>query len=164
MIFVIVVVLHDGLVHKGVLVTISTSEPIINGRNDDSDVVRFHKELGIVGGITTLIKVRVVNKVPAILPAVTFTLYLVGEGGAFNEGVFTFEGGNGRVLFFQDLKSLFSTLKCIWTVLRESFISNSCDYRGVLMIKSLSYLACGSCPRRLRSFRTKSEEQRMISF
>ena len=106
---VILVILHDRLVDKGVLISRLVHEPVDDTWDDNGDVLHVLLEIWIILIISTLVKVRNVNKVPVRLPASTTVLYNVSKSSAFHKSMIAFS--LSQILVGHNCENILSSLK-----------------------------------------------------
>lgn len=77
----------------------------VGGKVSDSinDFVFFNDETEVTEG-ATLVEVWLIDEVPSALPRVALTLDVVGKGGAFDERIIAFIGGEAGVVLLKRLK------------------------------------------------------------
>jgi len=85
----VVAVLHDLLVGVLVLVIGGLSEPFGDSTDRLRNVVRIKREI-VIGDFSSLVEVRNVDKVPALLVFASFVFDIIGKSGAFDHWVVPF--------------------------------------------------------------------------
>lgn len=134
---VILVCLHDSLVHIRILIARLVQEPVNNTWNGNCDVLHVLLEFGIVFIVSTLVKVRNINEVPVRLPASTTELNDVSESSAFHKSMIAFIVGQRLVRHY--FEHFLSSLQSRWILLLEDIISHAGHYTAQDMRYQKSY-------------------------
>ena len=117
--------LHDLLVLIGILVAISSLEPVSQRVDDLSDVVVIESEVEVLD-ITSLVEEWLINEMPSFLVySIRLTLDKVSIGGALGEWMFLLILSIVWIGVLESFEDGENFVKSVWVLLLKDLLGNS---------------------------------------